>query len=188
MPLNKNFIYTKISKKELGNINPINTKINILLSHIKKTNVENLDTAPNCRKQKINVLFYSNNEYYSKENTSSFSNISQNENLIPKKEKNSTGKVENCLYQLNMLTADQELLIEMIYQIEDKEAKAKYIRKIMEQNTKTKNSLPLSNAYRFKDIVQQIEIQNLMKIQDLQIEIKQIKTQTEELKTLILSI
>ena len=53
-----------------------------------------------------------------------------------------------------MLIADQELLIEMIDQIEDKEAKAKFIRKIMEQNTKTKNPLTLSNAYRFKDIMQ----------------------------------
>ena len=82
-----------------------------------------------------------------------------------------------------MLTADQELLIEMIDQIEDKEAKAKYIRKIMEQNIKPKNSLPLSNAYRFKDIIQQFEIQSPVTIQDLQIEIKQIKTQIEELKT-----
>ena len=57
-----------------------------------------------------------------------------------------------------MLTVDQELLIEMIDQIEDKEAKAKFIRKIMEQNIKTKNPLPFSNAYRFKDIMQQFEI------------------------------
>ena len=68
-----------------------------------------------------------------------------------------------------MLTADQELLIEMINQIEDKEAKAKFIRKIMEQNTKTKNPLPLSNAYRFKDIMQQFEVRDPVTIQDLQL-------------------
>ena len=57
-----------------------------------------------------------------------------------------------------MLIANQELLIEMIDQIEDKEAKAKFIRKIMEQNIKAKNPLPISNAYRFKDIMQQSEV------------------------------
>ena len=82
-----------------------------------------------------------------------------------------------------MLTVDQELLIEMIDQIEDKEAKAKYIRKIMKQNIKVKNTLPLSNAYRFKDIMQQFEVHNPVTIQDLQLETKQIKTQIEELKT-----
>ena len=70
----------------------------------------------------------------------------------------------------------------MIDQIEDKEAKAKFIRKIMEQNNKTKNPLPLSNVYRFKDIMQQFEVQDPVIIQDLQLEIKQIKTQIEELK------
>ena len=53
----------------------------------------------------------------------------------------------------------------------------------MEQNIKTKDSLPLSNAYRFKDIMQQFEVQGPVTIQDLQIEIKQIKTQIEEFKT-----
>ena len=43
----------------------------------------------------------------------------------------------------------------MIDQIEDKETKAKYIRKIMEQSSQSKNSVSLSNAYRFKDIMQQ---------------------------------
>ena len=57
-----------------------------------------------------------------------------------------------------MLTADQELLIEMIDQIEDKDTKSKFIRKIMEQNIKTKNPLRLSNTYRFKDIMQQFEV------------------------------
>ena len=74
----------------------------------------------------------------------------------------------------------------MIDQIEDKEAKAKYIRKIMEPNIKTKNSLPLSNAYIFKDIMQQFEVHDPFTIQDLELEIKQIKqikTQIEELKT-----
>ena len=59
-----------------------------------------------------------------------------------------------------------------IDQIEDKEAKAKYIRKIMEQNSKTKNPLSLSNAYRFKDIMQQFEVHDPVTIQDLQLEKK----------------
>ena len=60
----------------------------------------------------------------------------------------------------------------MIDQIEDKKAKVKFIRKIMEQNIKTKSPLPLSNAYRFKDIMQQFEVQDSVTIQDLQLEIK----------------
>ena len=52
----------------------------------------------------------------------------------------------------------------------------------MEQNTKATRSFPLSNAYKFKDIMQQFETQNPVTIQDLQLEIKQIKTQIEELK------
>ena len=139
--------------------------------------------APNCRRQKINVLSNPDKDYYSEENTSSSSDISQNENLILEKEKSSTDKIENCLYQLNMLIADKELLIEMIDQIGDKEAKAKYISKIMEQNIKVKNSLPISNAYRFKDIMQQFEVHDPVTTQDLQLEIKKIKTQIEELKT-----
>ena len=70
----------------------------------------------------------------------------------------------------------------MIDQIEDKEAKAKYIRKIMEQSNKSKKNVSLSKAYRFKDIMQQFEEQKPVMIQDLQTEIKQIKTQIEELK------
>ena len=70
----------------------------------------------------------------------------------------------------------------MIDQIEDKEAKAKYIRKIMEQSNKSKKFVSLSKAYRFKDIMQQFEEQKPVMIQDLQTEIKQIKTQIEELK------
>ena len=59
-----------------------------------------------------------------------------------------------------MITANQELLIEMIDQIEDKEAKAKYIRKILEQqNTKPKPKTNLSNAYKMKDIIQYYKIQ-----------------------------
>ena len=41
-----------------------------------------------------------------------------------------------------------------------------------------KNTLPLQNTYKFKDIMKQFEIQKPITIQDLQIEIKQI----EELK------
>ena len=70
----------------------------------------------------------------------------------------------------------------MIDQMEDKDTKVKYIRKIMEQNSKSKNSIPISNAYNFKNIMQQFEVQSHVTIQDLQIEIKQIKTQIEELK------
>ena len=66
-----------------------------------------------------------------------------------------------------MLIANQELLLEMKDQIEDKEAKAKFIRKIMEQNTKTKNPLPFSNIYRFKDIMQQFKVQDPVTIQVL---------------------
>ena len=56
----------------------------------------------------------------------------------------------------------------MIDQIEDKDTKVKYIRKIMEQNSKSKKFIPLSNVYSFKDIMQQFEVQSLVTIQDLQ--------------------
>ena len=56
----------------------------------------------------------------------------------------------------------------MIDQIEDKDTKVKYIREIMEQNSKSKNSIPLSNEYSFKDIMQQFEVRSLVTIQDLQ--------------------
>ena len=140
--------------------------------------------APNCRKQKLNVLFDSEEDYYSEENTSSSSESdnSQNKNLVLAKEQNQTAKIENCLCQVNVLITNQELLIEMVDQIEDKEAKAKYIRKIIEQSSKSKPYVPLSNVYRFKDIMQQFEVQEPVTIQDLQIEIKQIKKQIEELK------
>ena len=51
----------------------------------------------------------------------------------------------------------------------------------MEPNIKTKNPLLVSKAYRFKDIMQQFEVQDPVTIQDLQLEIKQIKTQIGEL-------
>ena len=72
--------------------------------------------APNCRKQKIDVLSYYEEEYYSKDSNSSSSedDNSQNKNLISEKEQNKTDKIENCLCQVNVLTADKELLIEMI--------------------------------------------------------------------------
>ena len=47
-----------------------------------------------------------------------------------------------------MLTTDQEMLIEMVDHIEDKEAKARFIRKIIEKNNK--NTLPLSNTYKIQ--------------------------------------
>ena len=70
----------------------------------------------------------------------------------------------------------------MMDQIKDKDTKVKYIRKIMEQSSKSKSSIPLSYAYNFKDIMQQFEVQSLVTIQDLQTEIKQIKLKIEEFK------
>ena len=85
--------------------------------------------APNCRKQKLNVLSDKKEEYYSKNNTSSSkTDKSQTKSITSEKK---IDKIENCLCQINMLTADQELFIEMIDQIEDKEAKTKYIRKVL---------------------------------------------------------
>ena len=65
-----------------------------------------------------------------------------------KKSINSKNKIENCLCQINMLTTNQEILVDMTYHIEDKEAKEKIIRKIMEKSNK--NILPLQNSYKFK--------------------------------------
>ena len=82
-----------------------------------------------------------------------------------------------------MLTADHELFIEMIYQIDNKKTKAKYIRKILEhQNTKPKLNNNLSNSYQMKDIFKYYKNQEPASIQDLQAEIKQIKTQIDEIK------
>ena len=82
-----------------------------------------------------------------------------------------------------MLTADQELFIEMIDQIDDKETKAKYIRKILEhQNIKPKSKNNLANSYKMKYIIQYYKNQEPAIIQDLQIDIKQIKTKIDELK------
>ena len=79
-----------------------------------------------------------------------------------------------------MLTIDQKILVDMIDHIEDKEVKAKFIRKIMEKSNK--NTLQLQNSYKFKDIMKQFEIKKSITIQDLQIEIKQIIIQIGELK------
>ena len=70
--------------------------------------------APNCRKQKVNVLSDNEDEYYydtSNNNSSSETDNSQTKNIPSEKE---IEKIENCLCQVNMLTADQELFIEMI--------------------------------------------------------------------------
>ena len=127
--------------------------------------------APNCRKQKVNVLSDNEEEYYSKNNTSSSeTDKSQTKSTISEKE---IEKIENCLCQVNMLTADQELFIEMIDQIDDKETKTKYIRKVLEhQNTKLKSKNNLENSYKKKDIIQYYKNQEPATIQDLQIEIK----------------
>ena len=94
--------------------------------------------APNC-KNKVNVLSDNEEEYYSENNTSSFE--TDKSQTYPEKE---IEKIENFLCQINMLTADQELLLEMIDQIEDKEAKAKYIRKVLEQqNSESHHNLYL---------------------------------------------
>ena len=86
--------------------------------------------APNC-KNKVNMLSDKEEEYYSENNSSSSETDTEKE----------IEKIKNCLCQVNMLTTDQELLIEMIYQIEDKETKTKYIRKVLEQ----RNSKPKLN-------------------------------------------
>ena len=66
----------------------------------------------------------------------------------------------------------------MIDQIEDKEAKAKYIRKILEQqNSKPIPKVNLSNGYQMKDIFQYYKKQEPATLKDLQEEVKQIKTQ-----------
>ena len=109
-------ILTKTTQKRIiGNIKLINTNLNITKPHKKELKCfkcgKTGHIALNCRRQKINVLSDPDKDYYSEENTSSSSDISQNKNLIPEKEKSSIDKIENCLCQLNMLTADQELLI-----------------------------------------------------------------------------
>ena len=135
--------------------------------------------APNC-KNKVNVLSDNEEEYYS-ENTNSSSETDKSQS-DPEKE---IGKIENCLCQINMLTTYQELLLEMIDQIEDKEAKTKYIRKVLEQqNSKPKPKLNLSNAYQMKDLFQYYKKQEPATLQDLQEEVKQINIQIEELKFL----
>ena len=131
--------------------------------------------APNC-KNKVNVLLDNEEEYYS-ENTNSSSETDKSQS-DPEKE---IEKIENCLCQVNMLTTDQELLLEVIDQIEDKEAKAKYIRKVLEQQN-SKPKINLSNAYQMKDIFQYYKKQEPATLQDLQEEVKQIKLQIEELK------
>ena len=128
--------------------------------------------APNC-KNKVNVLSDNEEEYYS-ENNSSSSETDKNQTDTNKE----IEKIENCSCQVNMITTEQELLVEMIDQIEDKEAKAKYIRKVLEQqNLKPKPKPNLSNSYKMKDTFQYHQKQELATLQDLQEEIKQIKAQ-----------
>ena len=133
--------------------------------------------APNC-KNKVNVLSDKEEEYYSENNSSS--SITDKSQTDTEKE---IEKIKNCLCQVNMLTTDQELLIEMIDQIEDNETKTKYIRKVLEQqNSKPKSKPNLSNSYKMKDIFQYYKKQEPTTLQDLQEEIKQIKIQIDELK------
>ena len=105
--------------------------------------------APNCRKNKVNALSDKEEEYYFENNISS-SKTDKSQTASEKE----IEKIENCLCQVNMLTAVQELYVEMIDQIEDGETKAKYIRTILEhQNTKPKFKNNLSNSYQMKDII-----------------------------------
>ena len=123
--------------------------------------------APNC-KNKVNILSEKEEEYYSESNSSSSESDKSQTNSEKEIE-----KIENCLCQINMITADQELIIEMIDQIEDKEAKKKYIRKIVEQqNSKPKPKISLSNAYQMKDIFKYYAKQKPATLKDLQEEIK----------------
>ena len=80
----------------------------------------------------MNALSDKEEEYYYENNTSSSetNKTDNSQTSIPSETK--IDKIENCLCQINMLTADQELFIEMIDQIEDKETKAKYIREVLE--------------------------------------------------------
>ena len=128
-----------------------------------------------------NVLSDKEEEYYSKNNTSS-SETDKSQTQSTTSEKH-IEKIENCLCKVKMLTADQELFIGMINQIEDKETKTKYIRKILEhQNTKPKFKNNLASSYKVQDIIQFYKNQEPATIQDLQMEIKQIKTQIDEIK------
>ena len=134
---------------------------------------QNGHIAPNCKNQKVNVLSDKEEEYYSENNTSS----SETDKSQTTSEKE-IEKIENCLCQVNMITADQELFIEMIDQIEDKETKAKYIIKVLEyQHTKSKSKHNLSNSYQMKYILKFYKDQEPATLSDLQIEIKQIKAQ-----------
>ena len=136
--------------------------------------------APNCKNEKINAL--SDKDYYSKiseDDSSSFDNSNNNKSTL-EKDLTSNDKIENCLCQINMLTIDQEMLIEMMDHIENKDAKTKFIRKLMEKGHQ--NTLQLPTTYKFKDVMSQFEPKIPMTIQDLQFEIKQIKEQIKELK------
>ena len=82
--------------------------------------------APNCKNQNINAL--SDNDYYSKisEDDSSSSDNSRNNKSTSENDLTTNDKIENCLCQINMLTFDQEMLIEMIDHIENKDVKTIY--------------------------------------------------------------
>ena len=164
--------YKKFKKSQNTNIKKSNNKEVRCFKCGQKGHI-----APNC-KNKINVLSDNEEEYYSENNTS-YSETDKSQTNPEKK----IEKIENCLCQVNMITADQELLLEMIDQIEDKEVKAKYIRKVLEQqNSKPKLKTNLSNAYQIKDIFQYYKQQEPATLKDLQEEVKQIKIQIEDLK------
>ena len=101
--------------------------------------------APNCKNQKINAI--SDKDYYSEisEDDSSFSDNSKNNKFASEKDLTSNDKIENCLCQINMLTIGQEMLIEMIDHIENKDAKTKFTRKLMEKKV-------IKTLYRYQTL------------------------------------
>ena len=56
--------------------------------------------APNCRKQKINVLSDFEEEYYSEDSNSSSTESDNSQNEILEKDQNKIDKIENCLCQV----------------------------------------------------------------------------------------
>ena len=54
--------------------------------------------------------------------------------------------------------------------------------RIKQQSTKPKSYLPIANIKRIKDVIEYFKDQEPAIVQDLQIELKEIKTQIEELK------
>ena len=112
----KSYSNKEYSKKKKGNISLVNQIKSLItpLNHIKREIKcfkcgKKGHIAPNFRKQRINVLFDSEEEYYSKDTTSSSSESdnSQNIDLSLEKDQKEIDKIENCLCQVNVLTTGQ---------------------------------------------------------------------------------